>query len=142
MLPLHARLLFLLFVTVAGVGEDFITDFEYGQMLYRDPHGASCAACHGDTGSGKIIAAYTDRQGQIRTIRGPDIRHATLEQIRQSVRKGSGVMPRYFLTDKEIQTLHAYLQEVNHNHSVDVAKLFTKQSAKKTARRTPLKSAE
>jgi len=93
--------------------EDFITDFEYGQMLYRDPRGASCAACHGETGSGKLIGEYQDKTGRIVTLHGPDIRHATLGKIRDSVREGAGVMPRYFLTEKEIKTIHAYLQKFN-----------------------------
>jgi len=104
--------------------EDFITDFEYGQMLYHDPHGASCAACHGETGRGELIGEYRDKQGRLIQITGPDIRHASLKQIRESVEKGRGIMPRYFLTEEEIQTLHAYLQQVNRHKTTGISELF------------------
>ncbi len=104
--------------------KDFITKFEYGQMLYRYPHGASCVACHGETGEGRAIAAYTDSAGRLVTLRGPDIRKATLEQIRRSVQKGQGVMPHYFLTEKEIATIYAYLRKVNERRENNISKLF------------------
>ena len=97
--------------------EDFISEFEYGQMLYRDPRGVSCVPCHGETGEGKKIVSYHNNKGEKITISGPDIRAASLEQIRDSVKQGKGVMPKYFLTDKEIQTIHAYLQKVNDDNT-------------------------
>ncbi len=101
--------------------EDFISEFEYGQMLYRDPRGVSCVPCHGETGEGREIVSYHNAKGVRVTISGPDIRTASLVQIRESVQQGKGVMPRYFLTDKEIRTIHAYLQKVNadNNESSD-----------------------
>ncbi len=113
-----------LLLVVGLNAEDFITDFEYGQMLYRDPHGASCAACHGETGAGRLIGDYVDTDGHTITLRGSDIRHATLTQIRHSVQSGRGVMPRYFLTEQEIGMLHAYLQKVNQRTTSTVAHLF------------------
>ena len=134
--------------SVGAGAEDFITDFEYGQMLYRDPRGASCAACHGETGSGRLIGAYPDKAGHIVTLRGPDIRHATLEQIRESVRRGSGVMPRYFLTEKEIETIHAYLKKVN-THATNpykttshISRLFDRNSTVQAEANASIKSAE
>jgi mono/diheme cytochrome c family protein len=108
----------ILLIYISGLiswisAEDFITKFEYGQMLYRDPHGASCAACHGETGAGKLVAEYTNKEGARVILQGPDIRHATIEQIRHSITRSRGIMPRYFLTDKEISTIYAYLQKVN-----------------------------
>jgi len=115
-------------LTFCVSAEDFITEFEYGQMLYQNPRGASCVACHGETGEGKVIATYTDKTGKHITLRSPDIRKATLGQIRRSVQKGRGVMPRYFLTEKELKTIHAYLQKVNqkvNGHKEDtIRKLF------------------
>ena len=93
--------------------EDFISEFEYGQMLYRDPRGVSCVPCHGETGEGRDIVSYRNSKGVKVTISGPDIRTASLAQMRSSIEEGKGVMPRYFLTDKEIRTIHAYLQKVN-----------------------------
>jgi cytochrome c553 len=129
------RAVWVLFVIGGIYAEDFITQFEYGQMLYQDPRGASCSACHGPTGAGELIAEYTDREGNIRTLDGPDIRQATLEQLRQAVRNGGQVMPRYFLTDKEIETIHAYLQQVNRPQKGSVKALFreTKTGSTKSA---------
>ncbi len=128
----HILLLGLLLATGISA-EDFITDFEYGQMLYRDPRGASCAACHGETGSGKLIGEYPDKTGRIVTLRGPDIRHATLQQIRNSVRKGAGVMPRYFLTEQEVKTIHAYLKKLNGHEKVgSIARLFERNTTTPT----------
>ena len=93
--------------------EDFISEFEYGQMLYQNPRGVSCVPCHSETGEGKDIVSYTEDNGSVVMIKGPDIRSSTLAQINDSVKKGRGVMPRYFLTDKEIKTIHAYLEKVN-----------------------------
>jgi len=113
--------------------EDFITEFEYGQMLYQNPRGASCAACHGDTGEGKIIASYQSRDGKNITLQGPDIRNVSLEQMRESIRKGRGVMPRYFLTDDEVRTLHAYLQRVNQAKKGKISALFSPEEPRETS---------
>jgi len=108
--------------------EDFITEFEYGQMLYHDPHGASCAECHGEVGEGAVISSYIDKEGNKIELTGPDIRQATLKQITQSLKDGAGVMPRYFLADKEIRTLHAYIQVVNKRRKHAISKLFGTKS--------------
>ncbi len=120
------RFVMYIFVILSamGIAEDFITEFEYGQMLYHDPHGASCAACHGETGEGKLISEYTNKEGKLVALRGPDIRHATLPQLRSSISEGRGIMPRYFLTEKEIETIHAYLQKVNKSKKTIISKLF------------------
>ena len=115
-------------LSVGALGEDFITDFEYGQMLYRDPRGASCAACHGETGAGELIGEYRDKLGRTVRLSGPDIRYASLDKIRESVHKSTGVMPRYFLTEEEIQTIHAYLQQVNRHKTIRVATLFDRSA--------------
>jgi len=91
-------------------GEDFISQFEYGQMLYQNPRGVSCVPCHGDRGEGALIARYREN-GKTVELKGPDIRQATLRQIKEAVSTGPGVMPRYFLTDTEIKALYAYIRE-------------------------------
>ncbi len=103
----------LLLASFVLFAEDFISDFEYGQMLYRDSRGVSCVPCHGETGGGMDIVSYKNSKGETITISGPDIRHASLKQISDALKEGKGVMPKYFLTDKEIAMIHAYLKEVN-----------------------------
>ncbi len=97
--------------------EDFISEFEYGQMLYQNPRGVSCVPCHGDRGQGAEIARYRDTRGREVILRGPDIRHSTARQIVEALRKGPGVMPRYFLTDKEIQAIVTYIREVQNREA-------------------------
>ena len=124
---IRAGIATVLMMTAVATAEDFITEFEYGQMLYHDPRGPSCAACHGETGAGRLIASYLDREGKTQTLTAPDIRSDSLETIRQSVQKGQGVMPRYFLTDREIRAIHAYLKKVNPPEKGSVQKLFSVQ---------------
>jgi mono/diheme cytochrome c family protein len=102
----------LLLLGAALWGEDFISEFEYGQMLYQNPRGVSCVPCHGDHGEGAIIARYKEH-GKPRVLKGPDIRGVDLATLRQALLKGRGVMPRYFLTDKEIHALYLYIQKAN-----------------------------
>jgi mono/diheme cytochrome c family protein len=99
-----------LLLTGAGWSEDFISEFEYGQMLYQNPRGVSCVPCHGDHGEGSIIARY-EEAGRVVELRGPDIRRADEAALKRAIRKGPGVMPRYFLTDEEIRALRAYIRE-------------------------------
>ena len=102
----------LLFCADNGWAEDFISEFEYGQMLYQNPRGVSCVPCHGDRGQGAEIVRYRDARGRPVILRGPDIRHSTPRKIVEALRSGPGVMPRYFLTDKEIQAIVTYIREV------------------------------
>jgi len=100
--------------------EDFISEFEYGQMLYQNPRGVSCVPCHGDTGEGKTIAVYRDRDGNEKRLFGADIRQSDIERYRESIRKGPGVMPRYFLTDREIEAIYRYIRKVNDGSESDI----------------------
>jgi len=110
----HYRLIYpLLLVSTLLFAEDFISEHEYGQMLYQNPRGVSCVPCHGDTGEGKHIVSYRENSGKEVIIYGPDIRSMSLAQISDSIKKGKGIMPKYFLTDKEIKTIYAYLKRVN-----------------------------
>ena len=104
-------LLVLFLSTIAVTAEDFISEFEYGQMLYQNPRGVSCAPCHGDRGQGADIARYRTKRDKEVTLRGPDIRSSTLKTITEAVKKGPGVMPRYFLTKEEIHAIYTYIRE-------------------------------
>ncbi len=106
--------IFILLIAFASASaEDFISKFEYGQMLYNNPRGVSCASCHGETGEGKHIASYKSREGKTIDVVGSDIRSSTLEELRKAVLHGKGLMPRYFLTDEEVETIYSYLKELN-----------------------------
>ena len=102
-----------LFIAVSLHSEDFISRFEYGQMLYENPRGVSCVPCHGSRGEGKIIASYLDSEKQKKILKGPDIRFSAKSNMLKAIHNGPGVMPKYFLTDDEIEAIYEYIQKVN-----------------------------
>jgi mono/diheme cytochrome c family protein len=95
-----------------GADEDFISHYEYGQMLYNNPRGVSCAQCHGKSGEGSTIVEFRDIHGK-QALKGPDIRMMSLSQMINSVNTYHPVMPRYYLTDEEVKAIYDYLQEKN-----------------------------
>ena len=94
---------------------DFISHYEYGQMLYENPRGVSCAQCHGKVGEGTIIVEYKDENGK-QTLRGTDIRKDNLKTMINSVNTYHKVMPRYYLTDAEVQAIYDYLKVINKDY--------------------------
>jgi len=93
--------------------EDFISEFEYGQMLYKDPRGVSCASCHGKVGDGSFIASFIDNDGKKQDFFAPDIRKLSLKEFKKAVSAGGKLMPRYYLTNKESEAIYKYIQVVN-----------------------------
>ncbi len=102
----------LLWCIVSALGvladDSFITQYEYGQMLYDNPRGIGCVHCHGKHGEGALIATYKE-DGKKRLLEGPDIRKITISRLKASLVARHDVMPTYFLTDEEIKALHYYL---------------------------------
>jgi hypothetical protein len=92
--------------------QSFITDYEYGEMLYNAPRGVSCAKCHGGSGEGKVIVHYKDTDKK-EDIIGVDIRKYTLNEMIDSVGSYHKVMPRYYLTKKEVKIIYEFLEEKN-----------------------------
>ncbi len=93
--------------------EDFISEFEYGQMLYKDPRGVSCASCHGKVGDGSYIASYVDKDGKKHDFYAPDIRKLSLNEFKKAISAGGKLMPKYYLTNKESEAIYKYIQVVN-----------------------------
>jgi len=104
--------IYFLFPFLLLAQEDFISDFEYGQMLYENPRGISCAACHAKNGEGKKIVSYQEDNKTI-VIKGVDIRSHTLDEIEAIVARNHPVMPKYYLTHEEVKAIYDYLQEMN-----------------------------
>jgi mono/diheme cytochrome c family protein len=92
--------------------QSFITEYEYGEMLYQNPRGVSCQECHGDSGEGKTIVHYEDIHSK-EDIKGADIRKKTLAQMITSVGSYHKVMPRYYLTDVEVKAIYEFIQKKN-----------------------------
>ena len=111
MILMLKRLLFTLPLLLCAQ-EDFISHYEYGQMLYNNPRGVSCAQCHGEKGEGKVIVEFRDIHGK-QALKGPDIRLKTLDEMIDSVNTYHPVMPRYYLTNEEVKAIYDYLQKRN-----------------------------
>ena len=104
--------LWLLFPIILFAREDFISHYEYGQMLYQNPRGISCVQCHGNSGEGKVIVKFIDVDKD-KVLKGSDIRGDSLDKMIKSVNSYHKIMPRYYLTDKEIKAIYDYLQKRN-----------------------------
>ena len=108
------RLLFVL-PLLLGANEDFISHYEYGEMLYSNPRGVSCSQCHGKDGAGTTIVEFRDIHGK-QAIKGSDIRNESLQSMINSVNSYHEIMPRYYLTDEEVKAIYDYLQKKNENY--------------------------
>ena len=99
-------------------GEDFISDYEYGEMLYANPRGVSCSQCHGKIGEGQTIVEYRDIHGK-QLLKGSDIRHDSLSVMIKAVNSYHKIMPRYYLTDEEVKAIYDYLKIKNQNYLLE-----------------------
>lgn len=111
MLSTMKRLLLLLPLFL-GANEDFISHYEYGEMLYNNPRGVSCSQCHGQKGEGKVIVKYEDEEGK-KVIKGSDIRKKSLWKMINSLNSYHMIMPRYYLTEEEAKAIYDYIQKKN-----------------------------
>jgi len=109
------HLLFLLPFLLLLADEDFISHYEYGEMLYNNPRGVSCAQCHADDGAGKTIIEFKNIHGK-QAIKGADIRKETLQSMIYAVNSCHDIMPRYYLTDEEVKAIYDYLQKKNEHY--------------------------
>ncbi len=101
----------LLFVSLKA--EDFITKMEYAKMLYSNPRGIGCILCHGPKGEGMIIAKYKHK-GKNMELKAPAINSLSRERFFKALKGSDSVMPKYFLTNDEIEALYFYVtSEVN-----------------------------
>ena len=107
------KVLFLLFPLLLSASEEgFMTDYEYGEVLYNNPRGISCAICHGEFGEGKVIVKFKNEKGK-QSIKGSEIRKMSLKEMITAVNAKHSVMPRYYLTDTEIKIMYDFLKKKN-----------------------------
>jgi len=103
------RGVFILLLALAlNAAESFITKEEYAAGLYHNPRGVGCHLCHGEAGEGKLIAKYIDK-GERKVFAGNAIKKLSFREFYEKVNSRIVGMPRYYLTDTEIQTLYYYL---------------------------------
>ena len=103
-------LLFLLIPLYLFGVASFITPAEYAAQLYKNPRGIGCQKCHGENGEGKLIANYKHK-GVQKSFRGPEINTLNYQEFYKALNRRKNGMPRYFLTDKEVEALYLHLHK-------------------------------
>jgi len=113
------KFLLLIFITIL-YSEEFITNLEYGEMLYKNPRGIGCIKCHKKNAKGGIIATIYDNQiGKKKLIIAPNIQKIEWEdfynRIKKSEKGGKKIrlsfMPEYnYLLDEEIKAIFNYIK--------------------------------
>lgn len=92
--------------------ESFITPQEYGASLYEYPRGIGCIKCHGAIGEETLLATYTHK-GKQKTLLVPRINNLELFNFKTALNQDKGIMPKYNLTDEEIQAIYLYISSKN-----------------------------
>lgn len=103
-------ILFLITPIFLYASGSFITQTEYAAQLYKNPRGIGCNLCHGEKGEGKLIANYVHKKKQ-KSFSGPAINGVGYREFRQALNERKNAMPRYFLTDDEIEALYLHLHK-------------------------------
>ena len=110
--------IFLMIFTIFAGAESFITDEEYGAMLYQNPRGIGCDKCHGERGEGSLIAKYEEfnRSNETyyeKSLIAPPINTLSLQELANGIGASKDIMPSYFLTKDEIIIIYKYLKAKN-----------------------------
>jgi len=114
--------LFLVFSSHAQqIDNSFITQLEYGEMLYKNPRGVGCIKCHKKANKSVVIAKYKEidkktKELVSKSIIAPAINNVSFENFIEKMKADkteSKVMPTYFLTDDELKSLYYYIKNIN-----------------------------
>ena len=108
----------IFFLPRGAQAESFITDEEYGAMLYKNPRGIGCDKCHGEKGQGSLIATYKEFNRTAgayyeRALNAPPINNLSLQELADGISSSRDVMPSYFLTQNEIIIIYKYIKSIN-----------------------------
>ena len=110
-------LLFILstFLLSDELDTSFITKYEYGAMLYKNPRGIGCIKCHQGASKEVVLAIYLDKKDQEQKIIVPSINQLTFAEFKkvlQAKKSESLIMPTYFLTNDEIASIYFYIKNM------------------------------
>jgi len=116
----------------------FITQYEYGKMLYKNPRGVSCIKCHAKDAKGKLISSFTHvtRKNKYDCfVRSSDITNISREDFIQKLDSSikmkrvrfekyqvckkliyGHTMPKYFLTKNEMNSIYYYITHIEENN--------------------------
>jgi len=113
------KFIFFLIVPVFLLAtSSFITPLEYASQLYKNPRGIGCQFCHGEKGKGKLIANYIHKNKK-KSFRGPEIDKMRFDAFYKALNTRKNGMPRYYLTQKEIEALYLYLHQNDKRFQID-----------------------
>ncbi len=110
------RLLIALVISLFNLSAkeaDFISDFEYGMALYKNPRGVACAKCHGIKGEKQEITFYHEK-GEKKILYAPKINDLDFKTFKDALSLGKGMMPKYNLNLEEIQAIYLYITSLAH----------------------------
>ncbi|MDR2635583.1 MAG: cytochrome c [Campylobacteraceae bacterium] len=103
------RLIFVPLLLISSLlADDFITRMEYAKLLYLNPRGIGCDKCHGSDAKGKVIAFYKQK-GETKRLAAPPINNVTKDVFLKALNNPKTIMPKYSLTDEEMQSLYEYV---------------------------------
>lgn len=129
--------LLLLFASLKAQNDDslFITKLEYGKMLYENPRGIGCNSCHSNSAKGKQIVQFKHTfrgEEYLCTLYAPNIKDVSFEAFKTKVNSKrnpnkkfkddqicekliykANIMPTYYLTQEEIESIYFYIQSLN-----------------------------
>ena len=103
------RYLIISLVATTILMADFLTQKEYGEFLYNNPRGISCANCHGKKAEGKELVQYIYRK-KLKEIKTNPITDIDFKTLKKALKKRVSIMPEYNLTDDEIKALVEFLK--------------------------------
>jgi len=110
--------LLLLFPLLLLGSSTFITPSEYASQFYKNPRGIGCQLCHGENGEGKLIAKYKHK-GKKRSFSAPRIDKVKFPAFFKALNSRKNGMPRYYLTQNEIEALYLYLHPKSDKKNVN-----------------------
>lgn len=92
--------------------DSFITPQEYGASLYENPRGIGCVKCHGKDGEETLLASYIHK-GKQKHVIIPRINNLDFQAFKKALSIDKGIMPKYGLTDEEINAIFLYITSRN-----------------------------
>jgi len=103
-------------VNILNAEDLFMSEYEYGKMLYFEPNGVSCASCHGDDGQSQInfeYVVYSKPSAQKKIVPVKTITRLSFLEFISALDQKNRFMPNYRLSKLELTSIYYYLQKKN-----------------------------
>ena len=133
MIKLYLLLLYTLLLSESTFESAFITQFEYGKMLFNNPRGISCIKCHAKDAKGMVIEEFIHIKNKEKyhcVLQSKDITSISYKAFKNKLNPKfkeitkdkfnkdeicekllyGNTMPTYLLTDEEVRSIYFYLK--------------------------------